>query len=258
MAPVNRNASTSCITVIGSYISPYVRKVLVFLETKGVDYEIDPIAPFVGNEAFARLSPLKRVPVLIDGDVVLTDSSVICQYIEDKFPEPSLYPRDIADRARARWLEEFADTRLADGLIWRLFYEISIKKRTTGEPADEAVVQRARVVEIPEAVDYLEAQVPADGFIFGEPSIADVSIASYFRTAAFVRYALDVGRWPRTAALLERTWALPAFRALARFEDCTLRVPLAEQRDALRAAGARLTDATLGTGPVRPVAIRSS
>ncbi len=124
----------SDIKVIGSYISPYVRKVLVFLETKGIGYEIDPIAPFVGNEEFARLSPLKRVPVLIDGRLVLNDSSVICQYLEDKFPEPSLYPRDIADRARVRWLEEFADTRLADGLIWRLFYELSIRSARPVSP----------------------------------------------------------------------------------------------------------------------------
>ncbi|MGH8182508.1 MAG: glutathione S-transferase family protein [Rhodanobacteraceae bacterium] len=204
------------------------------------------------------MSPLKRVPVLIDGELVLNDSSVICQYLEDKYPAPSLYPRDIAARARARWLEEYADTRLADGLIWRLFYEISIKKRITGQPADEAVVQRAREVEIPAALDYLETQVPADGFIFGDQSIADIAIACYFRTAAFVRYAVDATRWPRTAALLERVWALPAFRKLARFEDCTWRVPLAEQRDALRAAGAKLTAETPGTGPLRNVAMRSS
>jgi glutathione S-transferase len=248
----------SDIKLIGSYISPYVRKVLVFLETKGINYEIDPIAPFVGNEEFARLSPLKRVPVLIDGGLVLTDSSVICQYLEDKFPSPSLYPLDIADRARARWLEEYADTRLADGLIWRLFYEISIRKRTTGQPADQAAVERAREVEIPAALDYLETQVPADGFVFGELSIADISIACYFRTAVFVGYAVDASRWPRVAALLDRAWALPTFRKLAHFEDCTLRVPLAEQREALRVAGARLTGATLGTGPLRSVAVRSS
>jgi glutathione S-transferase len=248
----------SHITVIGSYISPYVRKVLVFLEMKGIDYEIDPIAPFAGNEAFAKLSPLKRVPVLIDGDLVLADSSVICQYLEDKFPDPSLYPRDIAMRARARWLEEYADTRLADGLVWRLFYEKSIKKRTTGQPADEAVVQRARDVEIPEALDYLEPQVPAAGFLFGEPSIADISIASYFRTAQFVHYEIDASSWPRTAALLERAWNLPAFRTLARFEDCSLRVPLAGQRDALRAVGAKLTPTSMGGGAIRPVRARVS
>lgn len=246
------------IKVIGSYISPYVRKVLVCLEMKGLAYEIDPIAPFVGNEGFAKLSPLRRVPVLIDGDLVLNDSSVICQYLEDNHPTPALYPRDIGDRARARWLEEYADTRLADGLIWRLFYEISIKRRTTGQPADEAVVRHAREVEIPEAVDYLETQVPADGFIFGEPSIADVSIACYFRTAAFVRHAIDAARWPRVAALLERSWALPAFRKLARFEDCSLRVPLESQREVLLAEGAPVSAETFGTGPVRPVAVRTT
>lgn len=246
------------IRVIGSYISPYVRKVLVCLETKGIGYEIDPIAPFAGNEAFARLSPLRRVPVLIDGGLVLNDSSVICQYLEDKFPSPSLYPRDIGERARARWLEEYADTRLADGLIWRLFYELSIKRRTTGQAADEAVLRQAREVEVPASLDYLESQLPRAGFIFGEASIADIAIACYFRTARFVRYEVDAARWPRTAALLERAWALPAFRTLAKFEDCTLRVPLAEQRAALRAAGARLTAETHGTGPIRPVAARTT
>ena len=52
--------------IVGNYISPFVRKVLVCLELKGLDYEIDPIAPFVGNDQFSRLSPLRRVPVLID------------------------------------------------------------------------------------------------------------------------------------------------------------------------------------------------
>ena len=64
--------------VIGNYVSPYVRKVLACLELKQLEYEIDPIAPFVGNDAFTRLSPLRRVPVLIDDGVVINDSSVIC------------------------------------------------------------------------------------------------------------------------------------------------------------------------------------
>src|SRR5262247_3294885 len=89
------------VQVIGSYLSPYVRKVLVVLLHKGIDYEIDPIVPFYGDDRFARLSPLRRIPVLLDGDVVLSDSSVICQYLEDRSPEPAIYPRDVADRARA-------------------------------------------------------------------------------------------------------------------------------------------------------------
>ncbi|MBU6469595.1 MAG: glutathione S-transferase family protein [Gammaproteobacteria bacterium] len=244
--------------VIGSYLSPYVRKVLVCLELKGLKYEIDPIAPFVGNEEFARLSPLKRVPVLLDGELVLNDSSVICQYLEDKHPAPALYPQDIGVRAKARWIEEYADTRLADGLLWRLFYQLSIRKRTTGEPPDQAVVDRARDVEIPAALDYLEGLLPVQGFLFGSISIADISIACYFRTAAFVKYEIDAARWPRVAAFVARMQSLPVFQKLAHYEDCTLRVRLNEQRAALQSAGAPLTRETMGTGAVRPVVPRVS
>ncbi|MBD8897884.1 glutathione S-transferase family protein [Rhodanobacter sp. DHG33] len=244
--------------VIGSYLSPYVRKVLACMELKELDYEVDPMPPFIGNEAFARLSPLKRVPVLIDDGLVVNDSTVICQYLEDRHPSPSIYPRDIADRARARWLEEYADTRLADGLIWRVFYQRSIRRRVFNEPADEAVVTQALEVEIPAALDYLETQMPADGFLFGALSIADISIASYFRTAFFSRYTIDAARWPHTAALVERVQALPVMQKLARYEDCTLRLPLAEQRAALLAAGAPLTSETMGTCAPRPVLPRTS
>ncbi|KRE85797.1 glutathione S-transferase [Rhodanobacter sp. Soil772] len=244
--------------VIGNYLSPYVRKVLVCLELKGLEYEVDPITPFFGNDEFTRLSPLRRVPVLIDGELVLSDSSVICQYLEDQQPTPALYPRDIADRARARWLEEYADTRLADGLIWRLFHQLAIKRHVFGEAPNEAVVQHAREVEIPAALDYLEQQLPDDGFVFGALSIADISLASFFRTASFVRYTIDAERWPLMAALVAQVQALPAFQKLAGFEDCILRLPLAEQRGALITAGAPLTSDTLGTSAPRPGPPRAS
>ncbi|MDQ6646287.1 MAG: glutathione S-transferase family protein [Pseudomonadota bacterium] len=232
--------------IIGNYVSPYVRKVLVCLEWKGLDYEIDPIAPFVGNDEFSRLSPLRRVPVLIDNALVLNDSSVICQYLEDKHPAPTLFPRDIAERAQARWLEEFADTRLGEVVVWRLFYQLGVKRHLFHQETDHAVVAQAREVDVPEALDYLESQLPDTGFVFGTPSIADITIASFFRTAAFVRYVIDAERWPRCSALVKQTLALPPFAKLARFEECILRLPLAEQRAALLAAGAPLSNDTLG------------
>ena len=237
--------------IVGNYISPFVRKVLVCLELKGLDYEIDPIAPFVGNDQFSRLSPLRRVPVLIDDRWVLNDSSVICQYLEGRHPSPALYPADIADRAQARWLEEYADTRLADALVWRLFYQLAIQRHVFGEDANQTIVQQAREVEIPATLNFLESQLPEDGFVFGTLSIADISIACFFRTASFVRYTIDSARWPRSAALVALVQTLPAFQKLARFEDCMLRLPLAEQRGALLAAGAPLTSDTLGTSTPR-------
>ena len=75
---------TKPVQIIGNYISPYVRKVLVFLDLKVIPYEIDPIVPFFGDDRFGKLSPVRRMWVLIDDLVTLTDSSVICQYLEDR------------------------------------------------------------------------------------------------------------------------------------------------------------------------------
>jgi glutathione S-transferase len=239
------------IRIVGSYVSPYVRKVLVCLHWKGLAYEIDPIIPFLGDERFTAVSPLRRIPVLIDDRVTLTDSSVICQYLEDRYPEPPVYPADVADRARARWLEEFADTRMGDVFIWQLFNQVAIRPLVFGEPTDQEVLARTLAEDIPRVLDYLESQAPADGFFCGEPSIADVSVAAFFRNAAFARWQLDAARWPRTAGLVERTFALPAFAALRPFEDRVIRTRIPEQRAALAAMGAPLTAETLGTSAPR-------
>ena len=138
---------TAPVKIIGSYISPYVRKVLAVLIAKGVPYEIDPIVPFMGDDRFAELSPLRRVPVLIDDRGTLCDSSVICQYLEDRHPEPALYPADVADRARARWLEEFADTRMGDVFVWRYFNQLVIRRFVWGEEPDHELVRRTLAVD---------------------------------------------------------------------------------------------------------------
>ncbi|RPI16282.1 MAG: glutathione S-transferase family protein [Lysobacterales bacterium] len=113
------------IRVVGGYLSPYVRKVLACLEYKGLAYEIDPIVAFYGDERFGSLSPLRRVPVLVDDRVTLADSTVICEYLEDRYPTPALHPEDVVDRARARWLEEYADSRMGDVFVWGLFDAIA-------------------------------------------------------------------------------------------------------------------------------------
>lgn len=239
------------VTVIGSYLSPYVRKLLVCLQLKGLRYVIDPIVPFYGDDGFARLSPLRRVPVLIDGDVALADSTVICEYLDERYPERPLLPAAPAERARARWLEEYADTKLGEALIWHLFNQLVIRRFVWGEPPDEVVLQRAREVEIPQAMDYLEGVLPVEGWLFGELGRADVAVAAFFRNAEFVRWQVDAQRWPRTAAFVERTLAQPAFTALRPFELLCARTPIAQHRDALGAAGAPLSERSVGSATPR-------
>src|SRR6478672_10720308 len=133
---------TQPLTIIGSYVSPYVRKVLACMNLKGLPYEVDPITPFFGNEDYERLSPLRRIPVLVDGDFSVSDSSVICAYLDDAYPDRPLLPRDPKDRAKARWFEEYADTRLGDIFIWSLFYQRVVRRLVWGEQTDEERVAK--------------------------------------------------------------------------------------------------------------------
>lgn len=240
------------VRIIGSYVSPYVRKVLVALDLKGIPYEIDPIVPFMGNDAFSKLSPVRRIPVLVDGRVTLCDSTVICEYLEDRYPDPPLHPRDPADRARARWLEEFADTRMGEVFIWRLFNERVIKRAVWGQETDRAVVERTLAEDVPQVLDYLEEQLPEQDFLFGAVSIADIAIAVFFRNARFARFEVDAVRWPRTASFVERVLGLEPFLRLRPFEEALMRKPTPEHRRVLVELGAPLTAETYGTGTPRP------
>jgi glutathione S-transferase len=235
----------SKLTIIGSYLSPYVRKVLVCLEIKQIAYDIDPIVPYFGNEEFSAISPLRRIPVLIDSAVTLSDSTVICEYLNDAYPGPALLPAAPELRARSRWLEEYADTRMGDVFIWHYYNQLVIRKKVWRRAPDQAVLDAAVGKEIPGVLDYLEGQVPAHGWLFGDIAVADVAIASFFRNAEFAGFEFDALRWPRTTAFVGRVLAHPGMARLRQYEDLMMSTPLSERREALIAAGAPLTAATL-------------
>jgi len=231
--------------IIGSFVSPYVRKVLACLELKGLDYEVDPITPFYGNDEFERLSPLRRIPVLIDGDIVISDSSVICAYVDEAYPGHPLLPADPKDRARVRWLEEYADTRMGDVFIWGLFYPKVVHPRVWGEEGDLARVEKCLADDAPQMLDYLEHELPAEGYLFGDIGLADIAIASFFRNAAYAEFTVDSDRWPKLARFVRDTLAHPVFAKLLKFEMVQLGASVAGRRQALIDAGAKLTAETL-------------
>ena len=99
--------------VYGVNASPFVRKVRVFLAEKGIAYELDPVIPVNVSAEFRKMSPLGKVPAFRDGDRTLSDSSIICAYLERMHPQPALYPADAYDYARALWFEEYGDGGLS-------------------------------------------------------------------------------------------------------------------------------------------------
>ena len=126
-------------------LSSYAQKVKIALREKGLDFKAETPPALGSGKAdgqFAAASPRNEVPALIDGDVQIFDSTIILEYLEDKFPSPPLLPRDPAQRAKARMIEEVCDT-LYEAINWGLS-EIRWFKRAEGEQAEKMTATAAR------------------------------------------------------------------------------------------------------------------
>lgn len=144
------------VSIIGSLILLYVCKVFVVLEFKGVLYWIDFIVLFVGNDVFVWFSLLWCILVLIEGDMVFNDFSVICQYFEDCYLMFVLYLVDFVDCVCVCWLEEYVDMYLGDVLIWWLFFQFGVRCFLFCEEVDEVMVCKVCEEEIFVVLDYFE------------------------------------------------------------------------------------------------------
>ena len=96
--------------------SPFCDKVRLVLAAKGLSYEVVEVTPGIGQIALFRLSGQRQVPVLVDGETVVSDSTAIALHLEQHHPQPPLLPADPELRARALLLEDWADTALAAGV----------------------------------------------------------------------------------------------------------------------------------------------
>lgn len=241
-------------TLVGSPISPFVRKVIAVLELKSLDFRVDPIPAFYTDERFLALNPLRRVPVLLDGTEAIVDSSVIVQWVEETHPAPpSILPQGAAARARARFVEEYADTRMADIFLWKVFNAVVLKPGVWGEPRDLDAYKAAIEGPVADICDDLERMAPREGFLFDAFSIADLSVCVMFRNMRYARFAPDAARWPRLAAWISGAEAHPCLARANAWADGLIKVPISEQRAAAATIGMPLAQETLlAEGPPRP------
>ncbi len=202
-------------TVYGVNASPFVRKVRVFLAEKGIPYELDPVVPFNVSAEFKKMSPLGKVPAFRDGDRTLSDSSIICAYVERTHPNPPLYPSDPYDYARALWFEEYADGGLVSVIGPKIFFQKVVGPRFFNRPTDEAMVQKAITEELPPMFEYLEGQLGNGEFLVGRSlSIGDIGVGTQFVNLRHVGVTPDDKRFPKLAAYIKRLHDRPSFKSL--------------------------------------------
>lgn len=187
----------------GASPSPFVRKVRVVLAIKDLPYEHIQNMPYSNDPEIKRISPLEKIPVLTDGDLTIVDSKVICRYLENAYPDVPVYPGDPAQKAQAEWFEEYGGTALAESAAG-IFFHRFLRPVILKQEVDEEAVAKILKEKLPPVLDYLEAQVPAEGFLFGDFGVADMALTSPFVNAGYAGYAIDAALFPKLAAFVER------------------------------------------------------
>jgi glutathione S-transferase len=207
--------------VYGIVLSPFVRKVLAICSIKGLEHEHETVIPNNPPPEYLKISPLGKIPALTDGEFSISDSSVICNYLEEKYPAVPTMPEGPEQRARCRWLEEYGDTKLVEALAPFFFERVVKAMLGMGEP-DENRLNALLESEVPTRLSYLESQIPESGFLFDNIGIADIALASPLITAQYGRMPFDDEAYPRTAAYLERVKMHPAMSPVLEAERALL------------------------------------
>ena len=210
--------------IYGALLSPYVRKVCVAAQEKGIAYEMSLKRPWIETPGFAEASPFGKIPAIRDGDYTLADSSAICAYFEAKHPAPALLPADPQARGKAVWFDEFADTVIfpAGGKI--LFNRL-VGPKFMRVPGDEDAAKQGEAELVP-IFAYLESVAPAEGWLAGAAfTLGDIAVASVIRSLTYVGAQPTLALHPATCTWYNRVCARPAWSRIAEEEAAKVRIP---------------------------------
>jgi len=190
---------------------PFCRKVRIFLAEKGIKYErifVDLRKKEQKKEDFLRLNPYGKVPVLIDDGVVIYESSVINEYLDEKYPNPPLMPSDLAARAKVRILVDFCESHFFP-LWYNIYKEITFK---TEHERNKGSIEKSKN-EIKEHLHRLDRELKGQEYLAGSYSLADVvftpKIALFEYLGIIIDHELNnVINW------IERIKSRPSYQAL--------------------------------------------
>lgn len=243
-------------------LSPFVQKVKIGLREKGIDFDrrngFDP----AHKAEFEQSNPRREVPMLVDGDARIWDSTIILDYIDERWPDRPLLPASPTDRATARLLEELADTRL-EALNFCISEVMTFP--VGEEDAVERVVSKSKA-EIARLHEYL-AMCLGPGPYFGgaQPNRADISLFPLINASRIMKNGPTSGP---LADWLERMISRPSVATTVKevkdgvsaFKDLMDRVKSGQDKRQIRdhrldwliqSGGVEILNKRLGAGNIR-------
>src|SRR5258708_23749604 len=152
-------------------------------ETRLVNWT--PGTGWIKPEELPRLNPKAQIPVLVDGDTVIPDSTIILEYLDERFPKPALFPSGAAERARCKVLEDLGDTLLAPNL-GVLVREVLLKPDASTRDSDAVAQTKA---ELARQYQRLDRELAKNAYLCGEFSGADISCFSPINIASLMEGA---------------------------------------------------------------------
>ena len=175
------------------------------LQELGIPFEAVTVNLIAGDHhkpEFLALNPAAKIPVLVDGDVVLTESVAAVMYLAEKYPEHGLLPGSLAARGQAyRWLL-FAATELEQPL-WRITRHTNLYPEEQRLPADVAIAGR----EFVEMAAVLARHMEGREFVVGAHAGVVDFVTAY--TLDWANEARLLGDYPGLRAYMERMYARP-------------------------------------------------
>jgi glutathione S-transferase len=195
----------------GFQISNYHNKVRLALMEKGVSFEEDASCKPSQKDDFLARSPVGKVPFLeLDGGLRLAESQVICEYLEEAYPQKPLYPRDPLERAKVREIITFMELHL-ELVARRLYGQVFF-----GQPADEAV-KAAVQKELAKGLRAFKTLVRFEPYIAGKSlTLADCAafvhlpLVSLATKLAYGRDCFD--EMPQVKPYIQMLGERPAFK----------------------------------------------
>jgi len=191
---------------------PFGQKVRIALAEKGLTYDLVQVDITKGENRhpdFFRLNPFGRVPVLVDEDTTVYDSTIINEYLEDEYPEPPILPPvgSSALRARARRLEDFADTSFTPQ-VGQLMAEL-------GKPDAERNAERLQRLNqaVERVLDYLNQELAGQQFLATDFSVAEIGFIP--RLLVLPNLGIEAGtNRPNVDGWIKRLLERPSLRNL--------------------------------------------
>ena len=191
---------------------------------KGIAFESRDLNPYAPPDDFESMNPLKRIPIIQDGEFTLSDSSAICGYLEAKYADTqTLFPKEPMAYGHALWIEEYADTVLFADISEGVFRPIFINP-FLGKPIDPVTVEAALSEALPLRLHYLEKQLEGRTWFAGDwLTVADLSVYSQLVNLLHARHLPSSDSYPNLMAHFKRIQGRPSAEKLHRTEAAYLR-----------------------------------